>query len=139
MSSMCGRRPSMARGLNARLSSVRRRVCTGGSELSTVGTSPSGNSRRCCCSAVASWPEAVNELDENVSASRSHALAVLVGGQHPGLDGGAEVHRVVGAQRGVGRVGVGLVRGQERVEDHHRYDRNATPHPRVEWRVEGVT
>ena len=62
----------MARGVKARLSRVRRRVCTGGSELSTVGTVAQRELAALLLQhTVASWPEAVSELDENTSGSRS--------------------------------------------------------------------
>ena len=67
ISSIRGRSASTDRGVNARFTMPRRKVCSGGSEANTLRVSPSGELSRCSAIAAAIWPPALRESLENVS------------------------------------------------------------------------
>ena len=73
IASMRGRSPATRRGVKARFTMPRSRACEGGSEFSTVGVMPSGESRRRSSIAPASWLRACEVSEEKVSWSRSTA------------------------------------------------------------------
>src|SRR3990172_9307507 len=98
---MRGRNPSTMRGVNALRTSLRSRVCSGGSEVSIVREAVAG-------------PAAVG----GEAGIGEHGDHVVVAGKHPRLHQRAPVDGVFGPQTGVHRIGVGVDLGDERVVLH---------------------